>query len=105
LSDEVGTALDPRRFRANIYVDLETAPGFGEDDWVGRRLRIGDKVEVAVLERDPRCKMITLDPETGEANPDIMRCVAQQHEGMAGVYAAVLVEGTIRPGDRIALAD
>lgn len=105
LSDEVGIALDPRRFRANIYVDLETAPGFGENDWVGRRLRIGDKVEVAVLERDHRCKMITLDPETGEANPDIMRCVAQQHEGMAGVYAAVLVEGTIRPGDRIALVD
>ena len=103
LSDEVGVALDPRRFRANIYVDLETAPGFGENDWVGRRLRIGDKTELAVLERDPRCKMITLDPETGEANPDIMRCVAKDHEGTAGVYAAVLVEGMIRPGDAITL--
>jgi uncharacterized protein YcbX len=105
LSDEVGIALDPRRFRANIYVDLDSAPGFGENDWVGRRLRIGDKAEVAVLERDPRCKMITLDPETGEANPEIMRRVANDHDGMAGVYAAVLVEGTIRPGDRVALFD
>jgi uncharacterized protein len=105
LSDEVGVPLDPRRFRANIYVDLEAAPGFAENDWVGRRLRIGGKTEVAVLERDPRCKMITLDPETGEPNPDVMRCVAKQHDGTAGVYAAVLVEGTIRPGDRIALVD
>ena len=105
LSDELGIALDPRRFRANIYVDLDSAPGFGENDWVGRRLRIGDKTEVAVLERDPRCKMITLDPETGEANPEILRRVAKDHDGMAGVYAAVLVEGTIRPGDRVALFD
>jgi hypothetical protein len=105
LSDEVGVRLDTRRFRANVYVDLEAAQGFAENAWVGRRLRIGAKTEVAVLERDPRCKMITLDPETGEANPDVMRCVAKAHDGTAGVYAAVLVEGTIRPGDPIALVD
>jgi MOSC domain-containing protein len=34
-----------------------------------------------------------------------MRCVAKEHDGTAGVYAAVLVEGTIRPGDPIALVD
>jgi uncharacterized protein len=105
LSDEVGVRLDTRRFRANVYVDLEAGKGFAENAWVGRRLRIGAKTEVAVLERDPRCKMITLDPETGEANPDVMRCVAREHDGTAGVYAAVLVEGTVRPGDPIALVD
>ena len=31
--------------------------------------------------------MITLDPETGEPNPDVMRCVAKQHDGTAGVYS------------------
>jgi uncharacterized protein YcbX len=103
LSEEVGIPLDKRRFRANVYVDLGAAPGFGENGWVRRRLRIGDKTEVAVLERDPRCKMITLDPETGDANPDVMRCVSKHHDGTAGVYAAVLVEGTIRPGDGITL--
>jgi uncharacterized protein YcbX len=62
LGDEVGTPLDKRRFRANVYLDLGTAPGFFEDGFVGRALRLGSKVVVSILERDPRCKMITLDP-------------------------------------------
>ena len=105
LGDEVGIALDKRRFRANVYVDLALGTGFGEDAWVGRRLRIGVKAEIAVLERDPRCKMITLDPDTAEANPEVMKHVAQDHGGTVGVYAAVLVEGAIRAGDAIALLD
>jgi uncharacterized protein len=32
-----------------------------------------------------------------------MRCVARNHDSQAGLYAAVLVEGTIRPGDDIAV--
>jgi uncharacterized protein YcbX len=88
-----------------VYVDLASGGGFGEGDWVGRRLRIGAKAELAVMERDPRCKMITLDPDTAQANPEVMQCVARRHDGMAGVYAVVLVEGAIRAGDAIALLD
>jgi uncharacterized protein YcbX len=105
LSQEVGVELDKRRFRANVYVDLAAGAGFGENGWVGRRLRIGAKAEVAVMDRDPRCKMITLDPDTAQANPEVMRRVAKGHDGTAGVYAAVLVEGAIRAGDAIALVD
>ncbi len=103
LSQEVGVALDKRRFRANAYVDLSSGMGFGENAWVGRRLRIGRKAEIAVMDQDPRCKMITLDPETGAATPEIMRHVARDHDGMAGVYAVVLVEGLIGAGDDISL--
>jgi len=105
LSQEVGVEMDKRRFRANVYVDLAAGAGFDEDAWVGRRLRIGEKAEIAVMERDPRCKMITLDPDTAQANPEVMRRVAKGHDGTAGVYAAVLVEGAIRAGDTIALLD
>jgi uncharacterized protein YcbX len=105
LSQEIGVALDKRRFRANVYVDFADAEGFGENAWVGRRLRIGTKAELAVMDRDPRCKMITLDPDTAEANPEVMRRVAKSHDGTAGVYAAVLVEGLIRAGDAIAVLD
>ena len=79
--------------------------GFDENEWVGRRLRIGAKAEIAVTDRDPRCKMITLDPDTGQANPEVMRRVAKDHGGTAGVYGAVLVEGIIRAGDEIVLVD
>jgi hypothetical protein len=105
LGAELGTAVDQRRFRANIYVDLSSAGGFGEDGFVGRSLRIGSKVVIAILERDPRCTMITLDPETGVSNPEFLRQVTEAHDGMAGVYGAVLVEGTLHKGETIALLD
>lgn len=103
LSEEVGGRLDLRRFRANVYLDLDGAAGFAEDEWVGRTLRIGEQVVMAVVGRDSRCKMITLDPETGSANPEVMKVLAREHEGKAGVYGAVLVEGTIRVGDAVML--
>jgi MOSC domain-containing protein len=104
LGDEIGMTIDKRRFRANIYIDLVSANGFAEDAYVGRILRIGPKVVISVLERDPRCKMVTIDPDTAETNPQLLRTVNQAHDNKAGVYAAVLVEGVIRRGDVIDLA-
>jgi len=105
LGEEVGAVLDKRRFRANVYLDLGAADGFSENRLVGRKAQIGSKLVVSVLERDPRCQMITLDPDTATPNPAILRKVAQGHDGTAGVYGAVLAEGTIRPGDTVAVLD
>ncbi len=105
LGEETGMALDPRRFRANIYLQLDAASGLGEEGLVGRSVRIGSKVEIAVTERDPRCAMITFDPDTGESKPEVLRQVAKAHDGMAGVYGAVLREGTVLKGDSVALLD
>jgi uncharacterized protein len=105
LGEETGVVVDKRSFRANIYLDLNSSDGFAEDEFVGRSLRIGSKVTVAVLQRDGRCMMITLDPDTAEKTPAILKAVAQAHEGMAGVYGAVLVEGMIRKGDPVELLD
>ena len=105
LGEETGTPIDKRRFRANVYVDLTSAQGFAENEFVGKSLRIGPKVVVTVLERDARCVMITLDPDTGEKAPAILKKVAQAHEGMAGVYGAVIVEGMLHKGDPVELLD
>lgn len=103
MSTELGSDLDLRRFRANIYLDLHSGIGFEEDRLVGRTLRIGEKTVVAITERDPRCKMITLDPETALPDPEIMKRLAQEHDSNAGVYTAVLVEGIIRSGDPVVI--
>ncbi len=105
IGEEVGFPLDKRRFRANIYADLTSMAGFAENAFVGRKLQIGMKAVIAVTDRDPRCKMITLDPDTAEAKPELLRTVRDSHEGKAGLYGAVLVEGTVRPGDEIRLLD
>jgi uncharacterized protein len=101
LAEELGTDLDKRRFRANIYLDLPSTPGFKEDRFVGRKLRIGAKAVVSILERDPRCAMITFDPETGARDPSILSTVSKEHDGKAGVYGAMLIEGRVRVGDDI----
>ena len=103
LGEELGISLDKRRFRANIYIDLNSGRGFDEDLLAGRTLRVGTKTTIAVTDRDTRCKMITLDPDTGQQNVEVMKQLASTHETRAGVYGAVLVEGTVRPGDEISL--
>jgi uncharacterized protein YcbX len=105
LESELGASVDKRRFRANVYLDLESGGGFAEDDLVGRRLRIGPHAEIMILEREPRCKMISLDPDTGEHDPEVFRQVARAHGNFAGVYCAVLVEGILTKGDPIELLD
>src|SRR5207237_4043777 len=101
--EETESTVDKRRLRANIYLDLTSAEGFAEDHFVGRSLRVGSKVILAILERDPRCMMITLDPDTGAIAPALLKKVAQAHNGMAGVYGAVLAEGMVRKGDPVEL--
>jgi hypothetical protein len=105
ISEELGSPVDKRRFRANIYLDLASECGFAEDGLVGRRLRLGPKAEIAILERDPRCRMISLDPDSGEHNPEVFRKVARAHGTFAGIYCAVLVEGPLSEGDTVEVVD
>jgi hypothetical protein len=105
LGEEVGIALDKRRFRANVYLDLGIAKGFSENELLGHKVRIGAKVVVSIVERDLRCQMITLDPDTASPTPEILRRVTRDHDRAAGIYGAVLVEGMIRVNDQVAVLD
>jgi uncharacterized protein YcbX len=105
LAEEVGSAVDKRLFRANLYLDLKGTTGYAETGFIGRRLRVGEKVVLMVTDQDPRCKMITLDPDTAEPKPEVLRTVNHLHDNKAGVYGVVIVEGMVRPGDPIVLLD
>lgn len=105
IGEEAGAACDIRRFRANLCATLHDGAGFAEDALVGRTLRIGPTVQIAVLGVDARCKMITIDPDTAEEDPAFLRTVARNHGGNAGVYAAVLTEGVVSAGDTIDVLD
>ena len=103
LSDEINAATDKRQFRANIYLDLQGSAGFAENEFVGRRLRVGDEVVLEIAERDTRCMMITVHPDTLGKTPALLKQVVQQHEGTAGVYASVVTPGRVRKGDALEL--
>ncbi|MFN0184173.1 MAG: MOSC domain-containing protein [Aquabacterium sp.] len=98
LGEKVGATLDIRRFRPNILVTADDDADFPEDAWVGHVLRIGG-LRMRVDKRDGRCVVITIDPDTTERNPAILRAVAQDRQGCLGVYAT-----PVQPG-RVALDD
>lgn len=104
LAQEITEPVDKRQFRANIYADFSGKGAFYEKQLVGARIKIGDKAELLLIENDPRCKMITLNPDTAKANPKLLRQVTTKHDGFAGLYSVVLVEGVVKPGDSIMLA-
>ena len=105
LSQETGMELDQRRFRANFYVRWDNGKPFYENELVGAKLRIGEKLTVMVVKKDARCVIITLDPSTAEASPKVLEVVAKNHANYLGVYGSVLREGIVRTGDAVCAAD
>lgn len=102
LSAKGSGLVDIRRFRPNVVMDLGGSPK-AEHGLLGGRLRIGDDVVVYLLEPDMRCKVIDINPDTGDADLDLLKQIVKDRQGALGVYAAVLVEGLISETDPIYL--
>ncbi len=103
LGEEVSSSLDHRRFRMNMYVDWDNKIGFYEDELVGKKLQIGEKLLLEITKKDSRCVIITLNPDDSVPTPELLKHVADKHGGCIGVYASVLNEGIVREGDKIML--
>jgi uncharacterized protein len=98
--------LDGRRFRSNIVLETESAEDFPEHSWLNQTLVFGEHmnaVRMAIHYQTKRCVMVNLQPDTGEANPSILKTVAQLSSGHAGVYGSLQTLGTIRVGDSVYL--
>jgi uncharacterized protein YcbX len=93
---EAGMPIDHRRFRANLYVDgIEPEE---ELRWLGRVIRAGD-AELEVTSRCERCKVITMDPDTTEATPELLRLLVERHDERFGMYCRVVRPGRVAVGD------
>jgi uncharacterized protein YcbX len=103
LSIEAGCAIDRRQFRANVYVELVSGRAFEEEKWTRCLLQIADEALMGVTQRDTRCMMVNLDPESGDQNPRVLKTIAQGHQGQTGIYANVIRPGLIRVGDPVRL--
>ena len=104
--------FDARRFRMNLVVETADA-GFVENGWLGRGLAIGGAARLAVALPDPRCVMTTLAQDDLPGDTEVLRALVRHnrlelgpmgHYPCAGVYAVVATPGTIRTGDRAAIA-
>jgi uncharacterized protein len=104
---------DLERYRPNIVIRT-AAPGFTENDWFERILRVGEDLVLRVIARTPRCAVPTLAHGALPRDPEALRVLASHNrlepmdsldpEPCAGVYAEVLTPGRIRTGDPVRLA-
>lgn len=104
LTEHMGFAVEPERFRPNFFIRAE--PSFTADEaaLTGRELQLGD-VWLRVRYPIERCVTTTYDQRTGESDPEILRFVAQNRSTWMGIYCDVLRAGTVRMGDSLALAE
>lgn len=96
-----GTRLDPRRFRANLYVDgLEP---WAELELVGRRVRVGG-VELEVRGPLVRGRGAGVDPDHGSTRLDVAGLLATSiGHRFVGVHARVVGAGRLRRGDTVSV--
>jgi uncharacterized protein YcbX len=97
VSAELGMALDLRRFRTNIHLELD-APAFSEEQWEGEQIQIGETT-FDLLHPCVRCVIPTRDPDTTEKTPVILRHLAREHGTLFGINARARGTGRIAAGD------
>jgi uncharacterized protein len=105
--------VELERYRPNLVIRTEE-PGFVENEWLGREIRIGKRLRLLVIAHTARCAVPTLEHGHLPRDTAALRILAGHNrirpmpdspeEPCAGVYAQVLAPGGIVEGDRVLLA-
>ena len=91
---------DIRRLRPNILIG--GVEGLGERDWPGAELHIGDAI-VRLDSLRGRCHMTTMDPDTLQVDPEVLRDIVRRFGGKLALNADVVRAGTSAIGDPVRL--
>ena len=101
LSRRMGVALDPLRFRANVYV--EGWPAWAEHEWTGRRLMLG-WAQAEVFKPIVRCAAPDVNPETAERDTEITKALFDAFGHMnCGIYVRMTAAGRVQLGDAVTI--
>lgn len=102
LETVLGAAVNPLRFRANIYVT--GWPAWHEFDLLGQHLAIG-AARVKCIERIVRCAATEVDPDTGLRDLPVPNALMRNFDHMdCGIYAEVVTGGDVVVGDSVMAA-
>jgi uncharacterized protein YcbX len=86
---------DIRRLRPNLL--LAGVPADAEATWPGQALAIGDAL-IGVHSLRQRCVVTTIDPDTGERDPDVFRHIHRAFDGELALNCWVIRPGTLHLG-------
>lgn len=97
LENVIGAAVDPVRFRANIYFD--GAPAWQEQGWMGGEIAAGS-ARLRVVSPITRCAATQVNPDTAKRDLDIVATLMREFgHNIMGIYAEVISGGEVAAGD------
>ena len=91
---------DVRRLRPNLLIG--GVDGLAERTWQGAELHIGEAV-VRLDSLRGRCPMTTVDPDTLERDPEVLRDIGRRFAGRLALNAEVVRPGRVVVGDAVTL--
>jgi MOSC domain-containing protein len=89
---------DVRRLRPNILIG--GVEGMDENDWPGGTLHIRAAI-IGIDSRRSRCPMTTVDPDTLERDPEVLRDIGRRFGGRLALNASIVRGGVLRVGDEV----
>jgi uncharacterized protein YcbX len=96
-------AVDVRRFRPSVLLDIGAGSGFVENQWVGDRLRLG-AVELQAEEATKRCGITLIAQPELDEDPEILRHILRHNKRHLGIYCSVASPGIIHSGDDVVIS-
>lgn len=91
---------DVRRLRPNLLIG--GVHGMEETSWAGAELHVGEVI-IRLDSLRGRCPMTTVDPDTLERDPEVLRDIGRRFGGRLALNAEVLRPGTVSVGDPVRL--
>lgn len=91
---------DVRRLRPNIVIG--GVEGLAERDWPGAELHVGEAI-IGLDSLRGRCNMTTVDPDTLDVDPRVLKDIVRRFGGKLALNADVIRGGLIRVGDPVQL--
>jgi uncharacterized protein YcbX len=104
---ECGVALDARRLRANIVIEMDGHDDdrLSEEAWPGLFLAVNGGAALEVTGRMDRCVMVNQAIEELPHDNRILKAINRVNQMMLGVHAQVVHTGKISVGDDVRLVD
>jgi hypothetical protein len=93
---------DIRRLRPNILIG--GVEGMTERSWEGVEIKLGEAI-VRLDSLRARCPMTTVDPDTIERDPEVLRDIGRRFGGRLALNADVEREGVVKIGDPVTILD
>ena len=107
-------SISAERYRPNLVIETTSSPAFAENQWVGRRVQLGQSVRLEIIAPTPRCAVPLLSHGALPASPAAVGAVNKLNRvefpllgpgkfPCLGAYATVLSSGSIHRGDPVSI--